>query len=391
MVAAGGAGATGAAECPAHHPRHHPGRSARQLRLRRRADAAPRPARGRGHPLRPRRVAGAADLAGARQPDDRPQSLRARRPQQRPLRAGRRRADAGRTVHGGGLRHCRLRQLVRARPAVRPGPRLCHLRRRARSAARVADSLELERRGDRTVAAASAWLAARTPAPAGRTSCGSISTTPTIPTRRRPTIAPPSRAVPTTARSPSRTRWSASCWPAPATAPPPDRRWSSLPPTTARAWANTAKARTGSSSTTAPSAFRSSCRGQGCSPNASSIPSSDSSTWRRRWPRWLASRRSRASTAGASCRSSTPPTRTRRRPPTPRPTSRSSSWAGRRCVRCATAAGSSSTRRSPNSTTSPQTLESGPTSTRPNRPRPGHCGGSSRRWPALPTAPVRRR
>ena len=49
-----------------------------------------------------------------------------------------------------------------------------------------ADSLELERRGDRTVAAATAWLAARAArAVAARTSCGSTSTTRTIRIGRR--------------------------------------------------------------------------------------------------------------------------------------------------------------------------------------------------------------
>ena len=75
-----------------------------------------------------------------------------------------------------------------------------------------ADSLELERRGDRTVAAATAWLAARSAAAARRSSCGCTSTTPTIPTRRRRPSRSGSPAGPTTARSRSTTRSSANCW-----------------------------------------------------------------------------------------------------------------------------------------------------------------------------------
>ena len=117
-------------------------------------------------------------------------------------------------------------------------------------------SLELERRGDRTVAAASAWLAARAAVaiallfPLG------------APLRRpRPVSAagavarPSSNGAPTTARSRSRTRWSASCCRAPGTARPPRRSWS-WPATTARAWASTARAPTACSSTKAPCACR---------------------------------------------------------------------------------------------------------------------------------------
>ncbi len=130
----------------------------------------------------------------------------------------------------------------------------------------LADSLELERRGDRTVAAASAWLAARagsaarpfflwvhlydahdpyTPPASYRASLRG----PSLRRRDRLPGRDGRRAAGT--RRPRRRR---------------GRRWSSWPPTTARAWANTARARTGCSSTTAPSACRSSCRGPGCSP-----------------------------------------------------------------------------------------------------------------------------
>ena len=110
-------------------------------------------------------------------------------------------------------------------------------------------SLELERRGDRTLAAAAAWL--REP---GRGGAAPVflwvhlyDAAPAL-RRRHRRSASSSPAVPTTARSRSRTRWSARCWRARGTARP-SRRSSSWPATTARAWASTAKARTACSST----------------------------------------------------------------------------------------------------------------------------------------------
>ena len=296
VVAAGVAGAAGAPErrCSSPSTRPAPIGSAATATPRAATPHLDRLAAG-GRPLRPRRVAGAADLAGARQPDDRPQSLRARRAQQRPLRAGRRRADAGRTVHGRGLRHRRLRQLVRARPAVRAGPRLRPLRRRARPAGgrrRLAGARAARRphRGGGVGLAGGARRRRRR----GRTSCGCTSTTPTIPYRAAGAASrPASRAVPTTARSPSRTRWSASCWRAPATAPPPiaaggrGRRPRREPGRARREHARAVRLRG------RPARAADRLVARGARPRASSTRSSAWSTSRRRSPRWPACRAAR--------------------------------------------------------------------------------------------------
>ena len=171
------------AERPADHARHDARRSARQLRLRRGGDAEPRSACGGGRPLRAGAVAGAADAAGARQPDDRPPAVHPRRAQQRPLHARRGRADARGRVRRRGLRHRGVRQLVRARPSVRAGARVRALRR---CAGRGAGG-RMPRRSSSSAAAIarwprpSAWLRrARRARPPSPSSCGSTSTTRTI-------------------------------------------------------------------------------------------------------------------------------------------------------------------------------------------------------------------
>ena len=118
---------------PSRHPADHGGYAARGraglLRQRARGDSEHRPPRRRGPGLprgaRPQRH----DPPVARQHPDGPIPLRPRRPRQRRVPARSEDADARdlaqvwRILHGGGDRR------VSARRAVRPGPRVRHLRR----------------------------------------------------------------------------------------------------------------------------------------------------------------------------------------------------------------------------------------------------------------------
>ena len=231
------------AERPADHARHDARRSHRQLRLRRGGDAESRSSRGGRRPLRAGAVVGAADVAVARQPDDRAAAVHARRAEQRPLHARRMTCRRSRRVRGRGVRHGGVRQLVRARSAVRARARVRALRR-ALDAPRggCAVSLELERRGDRTVAAATGWLA-RARGAASRSSSGSTSTIRTIRT------SPPSpfrEQFAAAVRRRDRFRRRADRHAARRRrAIPVRRRWSWSPATTARASASTVRARTG--------------------------------------------------------------------------------------------------------------------------------------------------
>ena len=148
------------------------------------------------------------------------------------------------------LRHRRLRQLVRARPPVRPGPRLRALRRRARSAGR-GGRLAGARASRRPHRGGGRGLAGR---PAPRAAVAALFPV-GAPLRRPRSLRPPAPFVARFGRPALRRR---DCVPgragrraarrAPATAARP-RRWWSWPATTARAWASTARARTGCSST----------------------------------------------------------------------------------------------------------------------------------------------
>ena len=130
-------------------------------------------------------------------------------------------------LEGGRVPDGRVRRRLRPRRALRPEPRLRRLRRSLRRKGAGDPAKDAERRAEDVIAPAAAWILGRTsaqlpaprpqplPAPAPspwsllRGSPGSTSTTPTLPTARQSrSLRGTSR---TTARSPTRTRWSARC------------------------------------------------------------------------------------------------------------------------------------------------------------------------------------
>ena len=240
------------AERPADHARHDARGPRRQLRLCRSGDAESRSSRRGRRAIRSGALVGSADVALARQPDDRTAAVHSRRPEQRTLHARRRRADARGVVRGRGVRHGGLRQLLRARRQFGLDRGFAHYDASLDPAPADRVSLELERRGDRTVAAATGWLRARRrqavlPLGPSLRSARSVLTAVAVPraVHRSPydgEIAFDDALIGTLLDE---------------TGYPGRRRWSSSPAITARASASTARARTVCSSTRARCACRS--------------------------------------------------------------------------------------------------------------------------------------
>ena len=155
-----------------------------------RGDAVDRSPCRRRPPLRQRARAQRRHAAVARQHPHRPAASRPRRARQRRLPPRRDRGDAGDAAAGRRVSHRRVRQRVSARLALRPGARVRRLRRRVRGcgAAAGVPRAGAGRRG-RPSPRRSRWMgrASVGSARAGRSrgSPGSISTSRTIPTRRR--------------------------------------------------------------------------------------------------------------------------------------------------------------------------------------------------------------
>ncbi len=190
------------------HARHDARRPDRRLWLYAEPDAESRSPRQRGNALRARRRAGAADAAGPFVALHRQVPAAARRPRQRRLLPRRARDDDGGALEGGGGRDRRLRRRLRPRPQVGHRAGVRPLLRRLRPV-EIRDAVA--RRGG---AAGQRGRRPRARVDGERQDvallrAGSISTTPTRRTRRRPSIA---RALPTSrtsARSRSPTRRSA--------------------------------------------------------------------------------------------------------------------------------------------------------------------------------------
>jgi O-antigen ligase len=117
---------------PSRHPRHDPGGSRRRLRVPKGANASSRPSRGRGDALRIGHGHGPIDAARPCLAPDRHSPAGARGAQQRQLPPGPTHPDGRDRAAGPRLSDCRLRQRVRAGPALRPRPRLRPLRRQRR-------------------------------------------------------------------------------------------------------------------------------------------------------------------------------------------------------------------------------------------------------------------
>ncbi len=196
-------------------PRHRAGRPPRRLRRTGRHHPESRPAGPRRRPLLRRLLGGAAHPAFPRHPDDRPPAAAARPAGQRRRPAAGRAADPGRAAGGRRLRYRRLRRRLRARPPLRPGPRLRALRRRGGRAPSGRGSPSRGRAaGRRGGRRALAWLETASPAgPRNPSSSSCTSTMPTRPTGRRSPGAAVSPIAPTTARSPSPTSSWGGSWP----------------------------------------------------------------------------------------------------------------------------------------------------------------------------------